>query len=202
MAFLLTASIFVLGIFLGIIMSDFKTSKIYSYERDLMTNLITQDIQSELLEADPCSFISSGLVSQELFIVGDRLDALEKELGKDDEQVIGLKQYYTLLEVKDYLYFKKVNDECNATFILNLFFYSNDHKKCERCEDQGFVLSYARIKNDNIRTYSFDSDIDIPVVNYLVAYYNVTELPTNVFNGEVYHGFINTEKVEDIIENE
>src|SRR3989338_1900549 len=118
-AFLLTASIFVLGIFLGIIMSDFKTSKIYSYERDLMTNLITQDIQSELLEADPCSFISSGLVSQELFIVGDRLDALEKELGKDDEQVIGLKQYYTLLEVKDYLYFKKVNDECNATFILN-----------------------------------------------------------------------------------
>ena len=46
LAFLLTAVVFVLGIFLGIVMSDFKVSKIYGYERDLMTNLLMQDVRS------------------------------------------------------------------------------------------------------------------------------------------------------------
>lgn len=199
-AFLLTASVFALGIFLGIIMSDYKVSKIYNYERDLMTNFLVQDIQSELMEEDPCKFVSTELASQELFKVGDRLDALEKDLGKDDEQVVSLKKYYNLLAVRDYLFYKKVNEECDKDFILNLFFYSNDPKKCEKCEDQGFVLSYVRAKNDKIRTYSFDVDLGLPAVDYLVKFYNVNEVPSVVFNEDVYYGFLDTEKVEEIIE--
>ncbi len=200
-AFLLTACIFVLGIFFGIIMSDVKTSKIYDYERELMTNFLVQDVQSDLLVSDPCKFADSGLVSQELFKVGDRLDALERENGKGDEQVISLKRYYTALQVKDYLFFKKVNEECDGNFILNLFFYSNDPKVCEKCQDQGFVLSYVRTNNENLRTYSFDVDLDMPLVQYLVGYYNVTEVPTVIFNDQVYYGFMSRERAEDIIEN-
>lgn len=198
-AFLLTASVFALGIFLGIIISDYKISKIYDYERDLMTNFLVQDIQGELMEEDPCKFVSTGLASQELFKVGDRLDALEKDLGKDDEQVISLKKYYNLIEIRDYLFYKKVNEGCDGEFILNLFFYSNDQKKCEKCEDQGFVLSYVRAKNDKIRTYSFDVDLGLPTVDYLTKFYNVNEIPSVVFNEEVYYGFLDTEKVEEIV---
>ncbi len=198
-AFLLTASIFVLGIFLGMIMSDVKISKIYGYERELMTNLLFQDIQSDLFESDPCSFVDNDLVSQELFKVGDRLDALESELGKNDEEVVSLKRYYSILEIKDYLFFKKVNEKCKTDYILNLFFYSNDPKKCEKCEDQGFVLSYARAKNDKIRTYSFDVDLGLPVVDYLAGYYNVTGVPVVVFNEKVYQGFISKQEVDVIV---
>lgn len=200
-AFLLTVSIFVLGVFFGMIMSDFKTSKIYDSERELMTNFLVQDVQSELLTTDPCKFVTSGLVSQELFKVGDRLTALENELGKNNPQVLSLKRYYTILQLKDYLFFKKVNEKCNSKFILNLFFYSNDHKKCEKCEDQGFVLSYVRAKNDNIRTYSFDIDLEMPIVQYLTHYYNVTGIPSVVFNEQVYTGFVTTERAEGIIQN-
>lgn len=200
-AFLLTASVFVLGIFLGIVISDFKITKIYGYERELMMNLAVQDLQSEILEGDKCKFVDSGFVSQELFKVGDRLDALEKELGKDDEQVLSLKGYYTLLEVKDYLFFKKLNERCNAGFILNLFFYSNDPKVCERCQDQGFVLSYARAKNDKIRTYSFDVDLNLPIVDYLANYHNIKGIPSVVFGDNVYAGFVDADQVEKIIGN-
>ncbi len=200
--FLLTASVFALGIFLGIIMSDYKITKIYGYERELMNNFLRQNLQSELMENDVCNFSNSGLVSQELFKVGDRLDALEKDLGKDHQEVISLKKYYILLEVKDYLFFKKVNEKCNGEFILNLFFYSNDPKKCEKCEDQGFVLSYARAKNDNIRTYSFDVDLGLDVVNYLADYHKIENVPSVVFYDKVYTGFLDTEKVESIIKNE
>lgn len=200
-AFLLTASVFVLGIFLGIIMSDVKTSKIYGYERELMTNFLIQDAQTELLQSDPCSFVNSTLVSEELFKVGDRLDALENDLGKDDERVLSLKRYYAILEVKDFLFFRKVNKECDGKFILNVFFYSNDPKKCEECEDQGYVLSYIRANNDMVRTYSFDYDLDMPIVKYLASYYNVTDVPTVVFNEQVYNGFVDRERAEDIIED-
>lgn len=199
LAFLLTASVFVLGIFLGVIMSDVKTSAIYGYERDLMTNFIFQDVQTDLLQSDPCNFVNSDLVSQGLFRVGDRLDALEKEKGSDDDQVKSLKAYYTILEVKDFLFFKKINKDCNASFVLNLFFYSNDPKVCDQCVDQGFVLSYARAKNENVRTYSFDVDMQLPVVQYLVSYYNVTNLPTVVFNEKIYQGFVDAEEVDEII---
>lgn len=199
-AFLLTASVFVLGIFLGIIISDVKISKIYGYERELMINLVTQDVQSALLEGGTCKFVDNSVVSQELFKVGDRLDALEKELGKDDENVISLKNYYIILEVKDYLFFKKLNDECDGGYILNLFFYSNDPKKCGGCKDQGFVLSYARAKNEKIRTYSFDVDLELPVIQYLVDYYDIEGVPSVVFNGEVINGFVDAEKVDEIAE--
>lgn len=199
LAFLLTASVFALGIFLGIIMSDYKITKIYDYERELMTNFLVQDIQSDLMEEDPCNFVSTGLASQELFRVGDRLDALEKDLGKDDEQVIGLKKYYNLIEIRDYLFYKKVNEECHKDFVLNLFFYSNDQKKCEKCEDQGFVLSYVRTKNDKIRTYSFDVDLGLPAIDYLTKFYKINDVPSVVFNEDVYYGFLDTEKVEEIV---
>ncbi len=200
-AFLLTASVFVLGIFLGIIISDFKTSKIYGYERDLMTNFLTQDLESDLLISHPCDFVNSSFVSQELFGVGDRLSALEKDLGKTNEQVLSLKKYYMVLQVKDYLFFKNFNEKCSGKFILNLFFYSNDHKICEKCEDQGFVLSYARAKNDKLRTYSFDVDLDTPIIKYLMSRYNVTAVPAVIFNDKVYNEFINTQKAEKIIED-
>ncbi|MBI2148699.1 hypothetical protein HYU23_03385 [Candidatus Woesearchaeota archaeon] len=198
-AFLLTASIFVLGIFLGIIMSDFKMSRIYDYEVGLMTNFLVQDVQSQLINENPCDFVNSGLVSQELFEVGDRVTALEKDLGKKDDRVLSLKKYYTVLQVKDYLFFKNVNEKCNSNYILNLFFYSNDPRVCERCEDQGFVLGYLRADNINIRTYSFDVNLDLPIVKYLISYYNVTVTPTVIFNDKVYSGFISADQLNKLL---
>lgn len=200
-AFLLTSSVFVLGIFLGVLMSDVKISKIYGYERELMVNLLLQDVNSELIQSSPCEFVDSGLVSQELFKVGDRLDALERELGKNDEEVLSLKRYYTVLEVKDYLFFSKLNEKCGGKFVLNLFFYSNDPKKCERCDDQGFVLSYVRGEDNRIRTYSFDVDLGVPVVNYFIDLYNITDVPVVVFDDKVYYGFLGREEIDSIIKN-
>ncbi len=198
-AFLLTTSIFVLGIFLGIIMSDYKTSKIYDYERELATTFLIQNVQSELLASDPCKFINTSFLSNELFIVGDRLTSLEKDLGKTNKNVLSLKKYYMVLQLKNYLFLKKVNKDCGEKFILNLFFYSNDPLTCETCVDQGFVLTYLRAKNDRIRTYSFDMDLDMPLIKYLSEYYNVTTLPTVVFNDTVYSSFISKERAEELL---
>ena len=199
-AFLLTLAVFALGIFFGIIMSDIKVSKIYDSERSLMTNLLVQDIQNQLFLSDtPCGFVNDGLVSDELFKVGDRLTALENDLGKNDPGVLSLKTYYTVLQAKDFLFYNNVNKKCGNKTILNLFFYSNDPKKCDRCEDQGFILSYLRANNENIRTYSFDVDLEIPLIKYLVKSHNITSVPAVVFNDKVYTGFLDKETAEGII---
>ena len=164
-----------------------------------MSTFLVHNLQTDLLITDPCGLSNNSLVSQEIFKVGDRLSALENDLGKKDPQVISLKKYYTLLEIKDYLYYKNLNEKCKTNFVLNLFFYSNDPKKCEKCEDQGFVLSYVRLKNQNIRTYSFDVDLGVSILDYLVKHYNITELPSVVFNEKTHKGFLDRADVEEML---
>ncbi len=184
---------------LGIVLSDYKVNKIYDSERELMTNFLFQDVETALISNDPCKFSNSSLVSTVLFNSGDRLISLEKDLGKNDVKVISLKKYYTILQVKDFLFYKKVAKQCDTDIVLNLFFYSNDPKKCEKCEDQGFVLTYLRAKYPNVRTYSFDVDLNLSVVDHLKELYGVTKVPSVVFDEDVYSGFVDNDRAEEII---
>ena len=199
-AFVLTASIFIIGILIGNLMGQYKVSKIYESQRDLTTQFLTQGLQSDLLLETPCNFINNELVSSDLFNVGRRLDALERERGSKDLDVISLKKYYTALQLRDYLYFKKANTECNSSYLLNLFFYSNDKDKCPECGDQGLILTYARNKNKKLRTYSFDVDVDSPLINYLIKGYNITSVPSVSFNDKLFFKFVDKNETMDIIE--
>jgi len=194
-AFILTLFIFLIGIYFGSYMSDIKINKINSFERDLARNYLLYDVQNELLGSDPCSFVNSTFISYDIFSVGNRLEALEGERGKNDEEVISLKKYYTLLEIREYLFYKKVNKECNSDFILNLFFYSNDPEKCPKCQDQGLVLNYARQIDNTLRTYSFDVDLDMPTVNHLMTYYGVIEIPATVVMDTTYNTFLDYDNI-------
>ena len=199
MAFILTLSIFFLGIYFGSSMSNFKINQIDIFERDLARNYLLYDIQNDLIGSDPCSFINSTFVSQDLFNVGRRLESLEQERGKKDEDVISLKKYYTLLQVREYIFYKRVNKECSSDFTLNIFFYSNDPEKCGKCQDQGVILNYVREKTEDLRTYSIDADLDMSVVNYLMQYYKVNTLPTVVINENVYNESLSYEQIKNII---
>lgn len=184
-------------------MGNYKVSKIYESERELTTQFLTQDVQNTLLTfslSDPCKFFNSEIVSSELFNVGRRLESLEKEKGPKDADVVILKKYYTALQLKDYLYFSKVNKECNGNYTLNLFFYSNDANLCGQCNEQGLVLTYFRVKDPKIRTYSFDTQLDSVLVKGLVQYYNVTNIPTVVFNDKIYNKFMSKDEIEKVIE--
>lgn len=188
-AFLLTASVFIIGILVGMLVGNYKVSKIDSYQREIMTEVAMRAAYQKLIETDSCTFFEKNFASEELFKVADRLVSLEKDLGTKDPEVVSLKRYYTALQVEEYLYLLKMKEKCGSNNVLNLFFYSNDEVKCSQCVNQGFVLTYIREKDPRLRTYSFDIDIGSPLVEVLMEKFKITTVPSMVFDNKVYNGF-------------
>jgi hypothetical protein len=188
-AFILTASIFIIGILTGVLVGNYKINKIDSYQRDIMAGVAIRNAQDKLIEQNICDFADASFANKELFTVADRLVGLENDLGTKNVNVIGLKKYYTALEIEEYIYLQKIKQKCGSKNVINLFFYSNEPAKCPSCVDQGYVLTYLRTENPLLRTYSFDVDIDSELVNTLMQKYNITTVPAMVFDDRVYNGF-------------
>ena len=95
------------------------------------------------------------------------------------------------------MFFTKLNEECSANYLVTLYFYSNE-ESCTDCETQGYLLTYLRDKYSFVKTYSFDVELDSPVIDSLKLIYNVTTVPSIVFDGELYSGFLSKEELENI----
>jgi hypothetical protein len=102
-------------------------------------------------------------------------------MGKDNQQVINLKEYYHLLEIRHWLFLKKAKETCNSDNELILFFYSNKGD-CSMCEEQGNVLTYMHSKYPEISIYSFDANIENPAIQTMRSLYGASELPVLVVN--------------------
>jgi len=194
----LTILIFTAGLLLGNWIASKKYKSLQNMGQTLRTDIIALELQQDLIEADPCKSAGLAPLSEQLYTLGTRLDFMESRLGKNNEDVIRLKQYYSLLEIRHWLFMKKINEECNQNNILVLYFYSN-LDDCSKCEEQGYVLSYLHKKDPSIMIYSFDKNMHNPALDTIKKEFNIQEAPTIVINEEVYAGYQNREALEEAI---
>jgi len=185
--------IFATGFLLGTLITQSKYSDIEDFETKLRIDAYNFDIQYLLMQQEPCKFIEDPF-TEELYVLGDELTNLEKVRGFEDKEVIKLKNYYSLLELRNWVFLKTYKEKCGKDYILNLYFYSN--KNCEKCLEQGEILTKLREKYPNIRTYSFDIDIDNKALIALKQLYNIEEAPTIVFDYITLSGFKTQEELE------
>ncbi len=198
-AFFITLGIFILGILLGVITTNLKTETIKQLQYDFGTQLLSLQVQQDLLKEDLCSSEESDSLNEQLINIAERLTSMEGALGKNDERVLSLKEYYSLIEIKHYLFLKDIAKSCNKKYNLIIYFYSNNEDECPDCETQGYVLSYLRTKYDNVKIYSFDANLDNAAIKTLVKQNNMTQVPTVILNDQKYEGFIQREKLESAI---
>lgn len=195
-AFALTCLIFISGILIGTNISQNKIEDINTIKQELELELTQLDLESLLIETvciDPLPLVDR------INDLETRLNYLETQYEKNDPRIIELKKPYALLEIRHYIRMKKMNEFCNQTYSLILFFYSNANELRAESEKQGFVLNYIRSKYDNIKVYSFDSDLDMMIIKDLKTIYNVTAIPTIVVDGKTYSGFLDKPEVESLI---
>ena len=200
-AFIISAGIFTLGLLLGAVATESKFTQLKDLQQDLRTQLASYEIQSLLVSENICKFNDVDRLIKELAQLADRLTAMEDQLGKYDPTVLKLKEYYSLLEIRHMLFLKKLNQECGANYKLALFFYSAEEKECKSCQGQGYILTYLRQKNDNLRTYSFDINIHNPALDSLKTLYDIHEVPAVVINDVPYHKFLSKEELETILKD-
>jgi len=196
--FATTSLIFLIGLVIGNKISNTKLSKVDTLEQDLRTDTVAMELQYLLLAEDPCSSANSTTLTEELYEIGSKLDFMEGSLGKKNKDVIRLKNYYSLLEIRHWLFMKKQKKECNIDNILILYFYSN-LGDCNRCEEQGVVLNYLRKKYSDVNVYSFDVNTNNMALDTVKTMFNVNKVPTIVINENVLEGFNNLDYLETFI---
>lgn len=174
-----------------------RLAELSAIESQLSIDTLSLDTQVSLLESAPCDSAEEmrGL-SSELADLGERLSFAEGQLGSDNEQVIRLKQQYTLLEIRDYLIAKKLAEACGADPVTVLYFYSNAGD-CKDCDRAGYALSYLHDTYPSLRVYSFDYHLKLGALSTLISLLGVqSELPAFVIEDRVSYGFTSLEDLE------
>jgi hypothetical protein len=194
----LTVIIFGAGILVGNWIASNKISSLEGMGQDLRTDIIALELQQDLIEADPCESAGILPLSEQLYTLGTRLDFMEGLLGKNNKDVIQLKHYYSLLELRHWLFMSKLNKQCNQSNVLILYFYSN-LDDCPRCEEQGYVLSYMHDKYPNLMVYSFDINMENIALSTVKSRFGLTISPSLVVNDVVFEGFQSRNKLEESI---
>lgn len=199
--FLITLLLFVTAFLLSNFFSGRKMARLQSTQDKVATDILSSELRFALLERSSCDYFvgDTALLSEELGTFGRRLSLMEEQLGAENADVKQMKDYYSLLEIKDYLLTLSLNEKCGIESHTILYFYADN---CRDCQRQGHVLTALREKYPDLRVYSFDYHLDISALNTLISIYGVTEkLPVLVINEEVYSGFKTIEEIEELLPN-
>jgi len=194
--FLITAAIFITAIAISSWIDSKRVNEVRTMQDSISLSILSSETQFNLLKSASCDDLFSSDLGKELGDMSDRLSYLESNGRGQDSDVITLKQYYSLLEIKDYILINSAA-QCKDKPVIVLYFYKAN---CSDCDKQGDVLTYIRQHYPgNIRVYSFDADLDVTAIKTLADIYKITQpLPGLVINGKAYSGFHTIEDIQAI----
>lgn len=195
--FLITVVIFATALALSNFLNSKKINNVKDIEDKISTDILSSETEYELLSESACKDLTGDVLSDELGALAQKLTYTEQTLSNNSSDLLRLKTYYTLLQIKDYLLMKKVSAKCNTKPVFILYFYTTD---CADCEQQGYVLTYLRESYPALRVYSFDYNLDNPALRTLISLYKVKNItPSMVIDDKVYSGFMDKDKLTGIL---
>lgn len=200
LAFVITMIVFLGALIVSNRFSEKRITEIKSIESNISMDILSSETQFALLKDSSCKAIDHRTAfSEELNTLVQKLSYMEDSLGTNNPEVVSLKKYYSLLQVKDYLLVKQVNEKCGVKPITVIYFYSNAGD-CADCIREGYVLTKLREEYPELRIYSFDYNLDLSVVKTMKSIYGVKNtLPALTIWEENYYGFKSAEDIEGII---
>ncbi|MDQ5962462.1 MAG: hypothetical protein QG653_269 [Patescibacteria group bacterium] len=199
--FLITSAIFATAFFASTYFSNKRVAGIKQIQDNIAIDILSSETQFDLLKEVSCSNVSDSVLSQELSELGEKLSHTENERGTDDAEIIYLKKYYSLLEIKDYVLSKQLAAKCGVTKkpVFIIYFYSN-LGDCVDCEKEGYVLTFLREKYPELRVYSFDYNLNLSAIDTMKKIYKISSsLPAIVIEDKTYTGFKTAEELEKLL---
>ncbi len=194
--FLVTTSIFFVANLLSNYFSSKKVAELQSIQDKIAMDILSSETQYSLLSELSCKNVPDSFLSKELGDLGQKLEWSEENLGKTEE-VAHLRNYYSLLQIKDYLLMKRVSARCGIKSAFILYFYTT-RENCSECVKQGIVLSNLREQYPELRVYSFDYSTELSAVKAMLAIYKIedTKLPALVVDDDLLTGFQSLDDLE------
>ncbi len=193
--FLITLGLFFTASYVSNYFGDKKIDQLKTIQDKIAIDILSSETQFSLLSELSCKNISDSVFSSELGELGNKLEWSQDNLS-DTEEVSYLKNYYSLLQIKDYLLAKKISDRCKVKSAFILYFYTTA-ENCTLCREESLVLSKLRTEYPELRVYSFDYSTDLSAVKAMIQIYKIkdTELPALVIDDEALTGFHDVEEL-------
>lgn len=200
LAFVITAIVFGGALMVSNRFAQKRLEEIKTVESNISLNILSSETQFALLKERSCKAIDhSTAFSEELNSLSQKLSFMEENLGNDNAEVMSLKKYYSLLQVKDYLLVKQVNEKCGVKPTTIIYFYSNKGE-CTDCKNEEYALAKLRDEFPELRIYSFDYNLDISVVKTMRSIYDVRDsMPALIIADEPYYGYKDVAAIEKLI---
>jgi len=196
--FLITIFIFGGAFYVSNNLSDKKLEEIRSIEDTISIDILSLETQFDLFEELSCESITDSILSKELNELASKIEYGENNFESLDDELVGLKKYYSLLQIKDFLLMQKATERCKLNIESIIYFYGRED--CKDCQKQGFVLTELRQEYPELRVYAFDYYLDLSAIEALKSIYKVDEnLPALIINEKTYRGFKTKEDIEKII---
>lgn len=199
--FSITTLIFIVGILIGNYFSSQKMQQIDYIGQKLKTDTTAMEIQYDLIADNPCQDLNATPLADQLYEMASKLDYMENRLGENNRDVLSLKEYYSLLELRHWLFIQKTNKECNKTSANILFFYTNEDD-CSKCKEQGFILTWMRRNYKDVNIYSFDYTIENAALDTLKRLYDVEGAPAIIVNKKTYNKFVSKNELQNMLESQ
>jgi len=206
LAALLTALIFTLGLMLGLVIEgkrvDISQQNANEQRLDLSSLQLQYAYIDQLAQEGNCPALAKSFDTNVNTLESTRI-RLESyyngaSVNKDEFDVI--RREYTIAQFNYWLFAKKYKDLCDADITTVIFFYDDDDK-CDKCNDQGFVLSYLKnVFDEKLLNFAIYARYeDEPIVDIIRNTYDVTIYPTLIIEDEKVEGFLNRDDLKAMI---
>ena len=201
-AFVMSVMIFISGIAIGILMLQLRNRKLEQEMKEINIKSLDMGMQLRLMEnADDCVTFDALLNStlNDMGKIESKFAEIEdgSELNKYDMNY--MRKNYQLLSLKYLLLIEKF-PQCIKNRTIIIYFYTN--KDCQKCEDQGIILTHVKkIYRNKVLIFPFDDSLNLSSIRMLELEYNITSYPSIVVDGKV-HGYMNLDSLEALLNEE
>jgi len=183
-AFIIATAIFLLGFLITYSVAYIEYQKVINLQDPISYEIFKDKMKYSLFNENICSDSSLIEISEDLRIQGSFISDMEKNLGKDNKNVLFRKKFYTLIQLEHFEFVKAANKECDKNINTILFFYSNEKNEKNEAEDTGRLLSVLFQQNQqNLVIYSFDTNLDSEIIDLLKQKYEI-ENPIEIIVNE------------------
>jgi len=199
--FVITAVIFATALYVSNYFQNRRMAEIRETQENISIDILSLETQFDLLTQRSCEDITeSTILPSELRTLAERLSYMESQRTTPRDDLLRLKRFYSLLQIKDILLMKEIAAKCGLKPVTILYFYSNEENACEDCEKQGYVLTALGEEYPQLRVYSFDYNLDVSALQTLISIQSVkNELPALVVNNKVYYGYKDQDDITKIL---
>ena len=195
--------VFIAGILLGRNISNEKLAEITMFIKNSELNTESYLIEQELIgtvDKNNCKLSKARVddISSQLVLLGRKLTASDTKESIDKTEYSFLKLKYHLIQIKTYLLFYNLNQECDIKSPVILYFYGDDYGLSQQ---QGYVLDKI-VEDYDAKVFAIEYNYS-KELSFLELHYNIKTTPSMIINyDEIIEGPADYETIRNKLEEQ